>query len=153
MSPERARKILNLRPDDGLETARRAFRDRVKRLHPDRTGGQRRAAYEAVVAAWRTLETEARPRAEMHERPAPVEVVVGLSWITVKMGETIEVEAPHRKIRVPLPTDAQPGDRLRVRGQGAEPDVIVTLHMAAKPTFTDALRRFIHDFHKPGAAA
>lgn len=153
MSPERARKILNLRPDDGLEAARTAFRDKVKRLHPDRTGGRRRAAYEEVVTAWRILESESRPRAAMEDRVEPVQVVVGVSWISVKLGEIIEIEAPHRKIRIPLPTDAQPGERLRVRGQGAEPDVVVTLHMAARPAFTENLRRFIHDFRNPGAPA
>lgn len=153
MSPERARKILNLQPDDGLDAARAAFRARVKRLHPDRTGGRRRAAYEQVVAAWRAIECETRPRAPMSARVEPVHVVIGVSWISVKMGETIEVEAPHRRLRIPLPTDARPGDRLRLRGQGAEPDVIVTLHFAAQPTFAEALRRFVADFAKPGAHA
>lgn len=153
MSPDRARKILNLRPDDGLEAARTAFRAKVKRLHPDRAGARRRAAYEEVVSAWRILESESRPRAAMEDRVEPVQVVVGVSWISVKMGETIEIEAPHRKIRIPLPTDARPGDKLRLRGQGAEPDVVVTLHMAAQPTFAENLRRFIHDFRKPDAHA
>ncbi len=153
MSPERARKILNLKPEDGLEAAQRAFRAKVKRLHPDRAGGRRRAAYEEVVAAWRTLESEARPRATMESRPEPVQVIAAVSWLAVKLGETIEIEAPHRRLRVRLPADARPGDRLRIRGQGAEPDVIVTLHMAAQAGFSETLRRFVQDFPKPGAQA
>lgn len=156
MTPDRARKVLNLKPEDGLEQARAAFRARVKRLHPDRTGGRRRAAYEDVVAAWRLLEAESRPRAPMDARPEPVQVIVAVSWIAVKMGEMIEIEAPHRKIRVPLPTDARSGERLRLRGQGAEPDILVTLHIAPQQTFTEALRRFANDFGrfgKPGAHA
>jgi DnaJ-class molecular chaperone len=89
----------------------------------------------------------------MEARVEPLHVVVGVSWINVKLGETIEVEAPHRRIRIPLPPDARPGDRLRLRGQGAEPDLIVTLHFAAQPTFGEALRRFVSDFGKPGATA
>jgi DnaJ-class molecular chaperone len=152
MSPERARKILNLRPDDGLEAARAAFRSKVKRLHPDRAGGNRHAAYEDVVAAWRQLESEARPRAPLEAPAEPVQVSADVSWLAMRLGETIEVQAPHRTIRVPLPAHARPGDRLRLRGQGGEPDVIVTLHMT-QHTFAETLRRFVDDFRKPDAHA
>jgi curved DNA-binding protein CbpA len=152
MSPERARKILNLRPDDGLEAARAAFRRKVKRLHPDSAGGHHRAAYEEVVEAWRLLESEARPRAPLDVSAEPVQVSANVSWLAVRLGETIEVQAPHRTIRVPLPAHARPGDRLRLRGQGGEPDVIVTLHIAQQ-TFAETLRRFVDDFRKPGAHA
>gem|GEM_PF-7054800 len=153
MSPDRARKILNLKPTDGLEDARRAFRAKVKRLHPDRAGGRRRAAYEEVVAAWRALESESRPRAAMGDRLEPVQVIIAVSWLAVRMGETIEVEIPTRKIRVPLPTDIQSGDRLRVRGPGAEPDVVITVQISPQRTFAESLKRFVSDFAKPGEAA
>lgn len=154
MSPERARKILNLAPEAGLEEARAAFRQRVKQVHPDRAGARVRGAYEDVVAAWRALEAENRPADAPAKRvePETVEVQAQVSWLSIRMGETIEVPAPHRTLRVPLPTDARAGERLRLRGSGGEPDVIVILQIAQRP-LAEAIRRFVEDFRPPRAQA
>lgn len=54
MGPQEARRVLGVDPGDGEETVRRAYRERVKEVHPDSPDGDPEA-FKRVTAAYERL--------------------------------------------------------------------------------------------------
>lgn len=57
VSPSKARSILDVPPDADERTIRRAYRERIKEVHPDQGGDETR--FREVTAAYETLQDEA----------------------------------------------------------------------------------------------
>lgn len=57
VSPSKARSILDVPPDADNRTIRRAYRERIKEVHPDQGGDE--ARFREVTAAYETLQDEA----------------------------------------------------------------------------------------------
>jgi curved DNA-binding protein len=118
MSIEEARALLGTPPGAGPEALQSAFRQAVKRAHPDRSGGDA-ARFHRVVEAYRLLRADLSvlpaasspaPAPSAEAGPArlsitPAQAVMG--------GELHLVDEAGRRLRVQLPPGLRGGDRLR----------------------------------------
>lgn len=126
MSLERARKTLRLEPGAAPQEVRRAFREAVKRTHPDRPGGSAEA-FRDVVEAFHLLD-----RAPADEAPAsppprsarPSAQRAGESgWLEITPeqaangGEIELATADRRTLRLRVPAGLRAGDKVRCEGR------------------------------------
>ena len=115
-----ARALLGVGPFAGAAEVRRAFREAVKRAHPDRPGGDEQR-FRQVLAAYQRLQPGrvadriVQPPAAQPAAPEPA--ILSLEPIIALRGGGVEhTLAGGRRIRVKLPPGLRDGDVVRAGG-------------------------------------
>lgn len=145
---EAACRTLGLAPGASVDAAKRAFRQRVKTLHPDRTPptAETLAALSDAIAAMRTIES-----ADVFEADL---------WISpeqARAGVTRLVSSGMRREFVRIPPGAADGQVLGAIGDGTA-RITVRIRPAGPATEArsgdvGAIERFVADFASPSPAA
>jgi len=127
MTLKAAREVLGVGPFFSPGELRRAFREAVKRAHPDRSGGDAERFRQVTDAYHRLQAAQAAPdRIIQPPVPRPPEpAVLTLDPLTALRGGSAEHRlADGRRIRIQLPPGLRSGDT--VRAGDAELGVVVT---------------------------
>jgi len=145
-----AYKAFGLTPEAGLDAAKRAFRDRVKDLHPDITPAtpDTLSQLAEIVAAMRFL-----------EESIPTCMEVEISAVQAKSGITRTLRAGDKQVLVRIPARTKNGTVLAAVG---EPDIAVKVRVLkaeldlfepAEPLDFGPLDDFIDEFSRPSPNA
>lgn len=146
--PDRARRVLGVPTGASPETAKRAFRERVKALHPDRASPTPETLSElsAVIDAMRAIEAEAGFEAEL--------------WISAAEGRSGVTRLVSKGLRcalVRIPAGVSDGAVLQAVGDEAAritiricPDEAA---LAIETHASDAISSFFREFAAPSPAA
>ncbi|MDP1617261.1 DnaJ C-terminal domain-containing protein [Phenylobacterium sp.] len=120
LTTRRAREMLGVGAAASPGELRRAFRNRAKAVHPDRSGGDAEAfrrlvqAYDALRSA-PASEIPIRQPPSVQARRTPDAPVLQVSPTLAVQGGVLEhVMADERRVRITVPAGLRHGDRLRV---------------------------------------